>query len=95
MNVFCFNISIRGYPDLSAEYLEGVQLRLYDEGISVRKSVVNIMKEILLTQPSHDRLHYNTYIHTYIHTYMHALTSTYIHTIHKENYPYVLERVNE
>ena len=55
MNDFCFNVSNRGYPDLSAEYLEGVQLRLYDEGISVRKSVVNIMKEILLTQPSHDR----------------------------------------
>ncbi len=88
MNDFCFKISNRGYPDLSAEYLEGVQLRLYDEGISVRKSVVNIMKEILLTQPSHDRLH-RPYIHTYIHTFIFECMHTYIHAcINKYVYTY-------
>jgi len=28
-------------------------MRLYDEGISVRKSVVTILREVLLNQPSH------------------------------------------
>lgn len=28
---------------------------MYDEGISVRKAVVNIVKEILLNQPSHEK----------------------------------------
>jgi hypothetical protein len=44
---------VRGYANLSAEYLTGLQERLHDEGISVRKSVVLLFKEILLNQPDH------------------------------------------
>ena len=44
---------IRGYQGLADEYLEGLQKLLHDEGISVRKSVVMLFKEILLNQPAH------------------------------------------
>lgn len=43
-----------GY-DISSVYLEGLISRLRDKGVSVRKSVVNIFKEVLLHQPTHPR----------------------------------------
>lgn len=44
---------VQGYSNLAAPYLEGLKARLHDEGISVRKSVVLLFKEILLHQPDH------------------------------------------
>jgi hypothetical protein len=44
---------VKGYANLSEAYLVGLQERLDDEGISVRKSVVLLFKEILLNQPTH------------------------------------------
>ena len=42
----------RGY-DLSQGYLPGLLQRLRDKGVSVRKAVVGIFRELLLYQPSH------------------------------------------
>lgn len=44
---------VKGYERLAQPYLEGLKERLHDEGISVRKSVVLLFKEILLNQPNH------------------------------------------
>eukprot|EP01034_Spumella_vulgaris_P021271 gene21271-27294_t len=45
---------VRGIDLGGEDYLEGLKLRLSaDDGISVRKSVVNIFREILLNQPNH------------------------------------------
>ena len=42
----------RGY-DPSQGYLPGLLHRLRDKGVSVRKAVVAIIRDILLYQPSH------------------------------------------
>lgn len=44
---------VKGYKNLAAPYLEGLKAALHDEGISVRKSVVGLFKEILLHQADH------------------------------------------
>lgn len=45
---------LRGY-DISSHYVDGLLSRLNDKGVSVRKSVVAIFKEVLLHQPMHPR----------------------------------------
>eukprot|EP01041_Mallomonas_annulata_P001962 gene1962-3810_t len=41
-----------GY-DIGDDYLDGLLVRLRDKGVSVRKAVVNILRDILLHQPTH------------------------------------------
>jgi hypothetical protein len=45
---------LKGY-DVSDGYLDGLLVRLRDKGLSVKKAVVNIIREILLNQPRHPR----------------------------------------
>jgi hypothetical protein len=45
---------LRGY-DISSRYIDGLLSRLNDKGVSVRKSVVAIFKDVLLHQPMHPR----------------------------------------
>ena len=40
---------------MSDDYLDGLIIRLRDKGVSVRKTVVGIIKDILLHQPDHSR----------------------------------------
>lgn len=49
-----FNFRVLGY-DLSDGYIDGLLIRLRDKGVSVRKAVVNIIKDILLFQPNNTR----------------------------------------
>ena len=39
--------------DISSMYLDGLMFCLNDKGVSVRKSVVNIFREVMLHQPNH------------------------------------------
>lgn len=48
-----FMFIFRGFKNISIDYLNDLMLRLNDEGISVRKSAVNILRDILSHQPSH------------------------------------------
>ena len=45
---------IKGYQ-MSDDYLDGLLVRLRDKGVSVRKTVVGIIKDILSHQPDHPR----------------------------------------
>lgn len=45
---------LRGY-DIDKGYIDGLLVRLKDKGVSVRKSVVAIIRDILLYQPGHKR----------------------------------------
>jgi hypothetical protein len=45
---------LRGY-DIDKGYIDGLLVRLKDKGVSVRKSVVGIIRDILLCQPGHKR----------------------------------------
>jgi len=45
---------LKGY-DISNDYLNGLLERLVDKGVSVRKAVVGIIRDILLHQPHHPR----------------------------------------
>ena len=45
---------LQGY-DVSYQYLDGLLVRLRDKGVSVRKAVVGIVRDILLQQPTHPR----------------------------------------
>jgi hypothetical protein len=48
------NFMSKGF-DISAGYIDGLLIRLNDKGLSVRKAVVNIFKDILLENPDHVR----------------------------------------
>ncbi len=41
--------------DITEGYLDGLLVRLRDKGVSVRKTVVGIIKDVLLCQPDHPR----------------------------------------
>lgn len=45
---------LKGF-DVSDGYLDGLLVRLRDKGLSVKKAVVNIIREILVNQPNHPR----------------------------------------
>ena len=45
---------VRGL-DVFDSYIDGILVRLRDKGVSVRKTVVHIIREILLNQPDHSR----------------------------------------
>ena len=48
------NFMSKGF-DISTGYIDGLLIRLSDKGLSVRKAVVNIFKDILLENPDHIR----------------------------------------
>ena len=46
---------LKGYDISEGPYLDGLVVRLRDKGVSVRKTVVGILKDALLFQPDHPR----------------------------------------
>ena len=46
---------LKGYDISEGPYLDGLVVRLRDKGVSVRKTVVGILKDTLLFQPDHPR----------------------------------------
>ena len=49
---------LKGYDISAGPYLDGLIVRLRDKGVSVRKTVVGILKDTLLFQPDHPRYRY-------------------------------------